>query len=158
MLSRFPILSHENADVPNHRLERRGLLHCVLAPPSWERPLHAMCMHLSLRERGRRRPLDTLYARLREIASDGLPLIVAGDFNDWRERATTTLERELGLTEVLVAATGRHARTFPSAMPMLRLDGIYVCGFGVQAARAHRGRPWALLSDHLVISEGLARD
>ncbi len=157
VLSRFPILSHENADVSNHRFERRGLLHCVIAVPGWRRNLHCVCVHLSLHERGRRRQLDAICQRLEEITSRGLPAIVAGDFNDWRQRATTVMERELGMTEVLVAATGRHARTFPSALPMLQLDRIYVSGFEVESARTHKGKPWSLLSDHLAVSAELRR-
>jgi endonuclease/exonuclease/phosphatase family metal-dependent hydrolase len=157
VLSRYPIVSHENEDVSSHRFERRGMLHCVLAVPGWERELHCVCVHLSLHERGRRRQLAAICARLREITSSGQPVIVAGDFNDWRQRASRVMEDELGLTEVLVAATGRHARTFPSAMPMLQLDRIYVRGFEVQGARAHRGKPWSLLSDHLALSAELRR-
>jgi len=157
VLSRFPILSQENEDVSDHRFERRGLLHCVVAVPGWRRNLHCVCVHLSLHERGRRRQLDAICERLAEIASRRLPVIVAGDFNDWRQRATNVLEKELGMQEVLVAATGRHARTFPSALPVLRLDRIYVSGFEVQAAKAHRGRPWSLLSDHLAVSAELRR-
>ena len=157
VLSRFPIVSHENEDVSNHRFERRGILHCVLAVPGWQRDLHCVCVHLSLHERGRRRQLDAICGRLRELISSGEPVIVAGDFNDWRQRASRVMEDALGLTEVLVAATGRHARTFPSALPVLQLDRIYVRGFEVQGARAHRGKPWSLLSDHLALSAELRR-
>jgi endonuclease/exonuclease/phosphatase family metal-dependent hydrolase len=157
VLSRFPIVSHENEDVSNHRFERRGLLHCVVAVPGWRRNLHCVCVHLSLHERGRRRQLDAICERLAEITSRKLPVIVAGDFNDWRQRASRVMERELGMSEVLVAATGRHARTYPSAMPVLRLDRIYVRGFEVESARAHRGKPWSLLSDHLAVSAELKR-
>ena len=157
VLSRFPILDHHNTDVSNHRFERRGLLHCILDVPGWANPLHCVCVHLSLHERGRRRQLDALCERLDDIVSQDQPVIVAGDFNDWRERATDVLARELGMTEALLAATGRHGRTFPSAMPVLRLDRIYVRGFEVKAARAHRGKPWSLLSDHLAVSAELRR-
>ncbi len=157
VLSRFPIVSHENEDVSNHRFERRGILHCVVAVPGWQGDLHYVCVHLSLHERGRRRQLDAICGRLREITSSGQPVILAGDFNDWRQRASRVMEDELGLTEVLVAATGRHARTFPSALPMLQLDRIYVRGFAVEGARAHRGKPWSLLSDHLALSAELRR-
>lgn len=157
VLSRFPILEQRNTDVSDHRFERRGLLHCVIGVPGWPQPLHCVCVHLSLHERGRRRQLDAVCDRLHGIVAQGLPVIVAGDFNDWRERATGVLARKLGMTEALLAATGRHGRTFPSAMPVLRLDRIYVRGFDVRAARAHRGRPWSRLSDHLALSAELRR-
>lgn len=158
VLSRFPIVAHENADVSNHRFERRGLLHCVLAPAGWGRELHCVCVHLSLHERGRRRQLEAIGERVSQLVPRDAPLIVAGDFNDWRQRASAVLEDGLGLREAMVAATGRHARTFPSAMPLLHLDRIYVRGFEIQGARAHRGRPWSLLSDHLAVSAELRPD
>jgi len=157
ILSRFPFLSFENEDVSDHRFERRGLLHSVVAIPGWRRNLHCVCVHLSLHEGGRGRQLDAIAGRLQELAARDLPIIVAGDFNDWRQRASAILERRLGLTEVSVAQHGRAARTFPSLMPMLRLDRIYVRGFTVAAAQVHRGKPWSMLSDHLAVSAEIER-
>ena len=157
ILSRFPFVSSENTDVSDHRFERRGLLHCVLAVPGWRRNLHCVCVHLSLHERGRNRQLEAISGRLEELASRELPMIVAGDFNDWRHRATAILERRLGMTEASVARHGRAARTFPSMLPLLQLDRIYVRGFKVAGATVHRGKPWSRLSDHLAISADLQR-
>ncbi len=157
ILSRFPFLSHENEDVSDHRYERRGLLHSVVSVPRWRRNLHLVCVHLSLHERGRSRQLEAISGRLEELASRNLPMIVAGDFNDWRHRATSILERRLGMTEVSLAHHGRAARTFPSFLPVLRLDRIYVRGFEVTASRVHRGKPWSMLSDHLAVSAELVR-
>jgi endonuclease/exonuclease/phosphatase family metal-dependent hydrolase len=158
ILSRFPFVSFENEDVSDHRFERRGLLHCVVAVPGWRRNLHCVCVHLSLHERGRTRQLEAISGRLEELASRELPMIVAGDFNDWRHRATAILERRLGMTEVSVAHHGRAARTFPSMLPLLQLDRIYVRGFAVTGSTVHRGKPWSMLSDHLAISADLKRD
>jgi len=156
ILSRFPIVSFETEDVSNHRFERRGLLHCVVAVKGWRRNLHCVCVHLSLHERGRRRQLDAIAARLDELAARGAPIIVAGDFNDWRHRATAVLEDRLGMAEVSIARHGRVARTFPSLLPMFRLDRIYVRGFEIVSSHVHRGAPWAMLSDHLAVSAQLA--
>ncbi len=157
ILSRFPFLSSENEDVSDHRFERRGLLHSVVAIPGWRRNLHCVCVHLSLHESGRGRQLEAISGRLEELASRDLPIIVAGDFNDWRHRASAILERRLGMTEVSVVHHGRAARTYPSLMPFLRLDRIYVRGFKVAASRVHRGRPWSMLSDHLAVSAEIER-
>ena len=157
VLSRFPILSSENEDVSDHRFERRGLLHTVVKVPGWKRNLHCVCVHLSLHERGRGRQLDAIAARMEEIADNQMPIIVAGDFNDWRQRASGILEKKLGMTEVSVAAGGRHSRTFPSLLPLLRLDRIYVRGFKVLKTQVHRGAPWSQLSDHLAVSAELER-
>ena len=156
ILSRFPILSSDNYDVSNHRFERRGLLHCKIGVPGLAQPIDCACIHLSLDERGRRRQLDALADRL--AAPPGTSMIVAGDFNDWRHSATRVLSQRLGLAEVSVLCNGKPARTFPSILPMLRLDRIYVRGFSVISARAHRERPWRLLSDHLAVSAELSYD
>ena len=157
VLSRFPIVSSENADVSDHRFERRGMLHAVVRVPGWKRNLHCVCVHLSLHERGRRRQLDAIGARLEQLVESRMPIIVAGDFNDWRQRATRILEQSLGMTEVSVASGAGHLRTFPSLLPLLRLDRIYVRGFEVLGSRVHRGAPWSLLSDHLALSADLER-
>jgi endonuclease/exonuclease/phosphatase family metal-dependent hydrolase len=157
ILSRFPFVSFENEDVSDHRFERRGLLHSVLAIPGWRRNLHCVCVHLSLHQSGRNRQLETISGRLEELASRDVPMIVAGDFNDWRHRATSVLQQRLGMTEVSVAHHGRAARTFPSLLPFLQLDRIYVRGFSVAASSVHRGKPWSMLSDHLAVSAELDR-
>lgn len=157
VLSRFPILSSENEDVSDHRFERRGLLHTVVSVPGWKRNLHCICVHLSLHERGRRRQLDAIAARLEALADKRLPIIIAGDFNDWRQRASPILEKSLGMTEASFAAGGRHGRTYPSLLPMFHLDRIYVRGFRVLRSSVHRGPPWSLLSDHLALSAELER-
>jgi len=157
ILSRYPIVSAANADVSSHRFERRGLLHSVVTVPGWPRNLHCLCVHLSLHERGRRLQTEAIADRLAELIRRGLPVVIAGDFNDWRHRASAVLEKRLGMREVSVAHHGRAARTFPSFLPLLRLDRIYVHGFEVLAAKVHRGAPWSMLSDHLALSADLQR-
>jgi len=155
ILSRYPIVSAANADVSSHRFERRGLLHSVVTVPGWRRNLHCLCVHLSLHERGRRLQTEAIAGRLAELIRRGLPVVIAGDFNDWRHRASAVLEKRLGMREVSVSHHGRAARTFPSFLPLLRLDRIYVHGFEVLSAKVHRGAPWTMLSDHLALSADL---
>jgi endonuclease/exonuclease/phosphatase family metal-dependent hydrolase len=154
ILSRFPIVSFDNHDVSNHRFERRGLLHCRIAVPGMDKPLDCACIHLSLDERGRRRQIEAVATHL--SGPRDAPMIVAGDFNDWRHSASAAMSRRLGLEEVSVMHNGKPARTFPSIMPVLRLDRIYVRGFEVLGAQAHRGAPWRILSDHLALSAELS--
>jgi endonuclease/exonuclease/phosphatase family metal-dependent hydrolase len=116
-----------------------------------------VCVHLSLHEGGRSRQLEAISGRLEELASRDAPIIIAGDFNDWRHRASAILERRLGMTEAAVAHHGRAQATFPSMMPLLRLDRIYVRGFKVNTSTVHKGKPWSRLSDHLAVSADLAR-
>jgi endonuclease/exonuclease/phosphatase family metal-dependent hydrolase len=121
--------------------------------PGLAAPLDCACIHLSLDERGRRRQLDALATHL--AGPREAPMIVAGDFNDWRHAASRPMLQRLGLIDAAVAHAGKPARTFPSILPVLRLDRIYVRGFAVLGAQAHRGQPWRLLSDHLAVSADL---
>ena len=157
VMSKFPIVHYQNHDVSVAGPEKRGLLHCVLSVPGWRRNLHCVCVHLSLHERGRRRQLDAIVERLGEVAARGLPIVVAGDFNDWRQRATRVLAERLGMQEVTAIYGDRPARTFPSLLPVLRLDRIYIRGFSVVEASVHVGAPWSLLSDHLALGAVLKR-
>lgn len=155
ILSRFPIISAENQDVSANRFEKRGLLHCEVA--LGELRLHCLCVHFALNERGRRRQLTALTERVQRLVPAGAPLVVAGDFNDWRNSAGRKLVAELELKEVFRDQRGRPARTFPSTFPLLRLDRIYARGFSVRHAEVHHGLPWSRISDHAALSVELER-
>lgn len=148
LLSRYPIAHWKNHDVSISGPERRGMLHCALDVPGCALPVHAICVHLGLREAHRHRQLALLCNLIhREVPADA-PLIVAGDFNDWRRNAHRILARGAGLHEVFVQAHGRAARTFPVGFPMLQLDRIYVRNVGAHSPVALPRQPWSRLSDH----------
>lgn len=147
LMSRFPIVSWTNHDASHPGDETRGLLHAVLQPPAGPE-LHVICVHLGLRETHRRHQLQQLCDLVLHGMPVDAPVVVAGDFNDWRLRGHRLLTDCAGLHEVFVAAHGAPARTFPSRYPVLRLDRIYA-----RNARVHRPvvlprRPWSHLSDH----------
>lgn len=154
ILSRHLILSSDNQDVSAHRFERRGLLHCEISVPGVDVPVHCVCVHLGLTARGRRQQMEALAERMERLAADA-PLIIAGDFNDWRNRADELLGRRLGLVEAFGSGKGRPARSFPSTLPFFRLDRIYVRGFRVRQAQVHYGAPWAQISDHAALTADL---
>jgi endonuclease/exonuclease/phosphatase family metal-dependent hydrolase len=155
ILSRHAILSTDNQDVSDHRFERRGLLHCEVSLPGLDVPVHCVCVHLGLMAGSRRRQMEALAERMERLAPDGAPLIIAGDFNDWRNRADNLLGRRLGLIEAFGREGGRPPRSFPSALPFFRLDRIYVRGFSVSRAQVHFGEPWSRISDHAVLTADL---
>jgi endonuclease/exonuclease/phosphatase family metal-dependent hydrolase len=155
ILSRFPILAQHNQDVTHLRFEKRGLLHCALKVPGMERALHCVCVHLSLFGRSRRRQLDALATRIETIVPADAPLLIAGDFNDWRNRAHDQLAERLGMFEVFGGAAGRPPKSFPSALPLFRLDRIYVRGLAVTRSEVHFGGPWSRISDHAALSAHL---
>jgi endonuclease/exonuclease/phosphatase family metal-dependent hydrolase len=147
LLSKFPILRQHNHDVSVRGHEGRGLLHCVIEVPAGGGELHAVCTHLGLRGEHRRRQLALLCEMLHDAVPADAPLVVAGDFNDWRGRGHPLL-RGCGLREAFVDAHGRLARSFPSRLPVLPLDRIYVRGATTHEPRVLAGRPWSHLSDH----------
>ncbi len=151
ILSRFPILHSLNSDISAHRFESRGLLHAGLALPSGA-IVHCLCAHFGLFVKGRRAQTQALIDYVRAAIPDGAPLIIAGDFNDWRNHLERTLHDELGLHDAFHLHHGQLARSFPAAWPMLRLDRIYVRGFTVSHSRVHSGGLWRRISDHAALS------
>ena len=147
LLSKFPILSFDNHDVSISGPERRGMLHCVLDVPGAAQNLHAVCVHLGLRESHRQAQIKMLCELIDDLPADA-PLVVAGDFNDWQLRGHHHLSRRAGLQEVFIQANGEAARTFPARWPMLRLDRIYVRGATAQRPVVLPRKPWSHLSDH----------
>jgi len=148
VMSKFPIVHYQNHDVSIAGPEKRGLLHCVLQIPNYPQQVHVICVHLGLAEAHRQQQLDLLCKITRTELPAEAPLIVAGDFNDWRRRANDILWREAGLREIFVTAYGEPAKTFPAIFPVLSLDRIYVRNARVHAPMVLPRRPWSHLSDH----------
>ncbi len=148
VMTKFPIVRYQNHDVSVAGPEKRGLLHCVLSVPGHTQQVHAICVHLGLAESHRQQQLDLLCQMVRGEVPDNAPLIVAGDFNDWRRRANDLLQREIGLNEVFVTAYGESAKTFPARFPLLSLDRIFVRNASVHLPVVLPRRPWSHLSDH----------
>jgi len=163
LLSRYTLIESENIDISDHRFEGRGILHCVLQIGT--RRVHCLCAHLGLFEDSRVRQADALVARIRATVPDDEPLIIAGDFNDWRNQLARRLTDRLGVREAFedhdhgrlfpwlqgLRTRPLPARTFPSAFPLLRLDRVYLRGFSVERPVVLYGGHWRQLSDHAPI-------
>ena len=171
LLSRFPVVSATNQDVSDHAFESRGILHCVVETPKGN--IHCYVIHLGLFARSRRRQVEALIGAVSTSSPPDAPVIIAGDFNDWTNELSDCLRTELGVTEVfdrdapvrgfgqyfrMLAGRGpklQPARTFPAALPWLRLDRIYVRGIDIESAQVLHGAMWAKLSDHAPIVASL---
>jgi endonuclease/exonuclease/phosphatase family metal-dependent hydrolase len=151
ILSKFPFVSWENIDISTNRLERRGLLHGVLKVPHGHAELHLICLHLNLFGSGRRVQVKRLADRVRSFVPDGGPLLIAGDFNDWRGQACKSLREQLAVEEVGLTSLGRHARTFPAWFPVLPLDRIYFRDLKLVNLDVQDRHHWRMLSDHQAI-------
>jgi endonuclease/exonuclease/phosphatase family metal-dependent hydrolase len=155
ILSRYPILKWDNQDISAHRFESRGVLHCEMAIPESNIVLHSLCVHLGLFSKGQTQQMKELVERVQRVVPENAPLIIAGDFNDWRNQAGGLLANELNLHEAFEVNSGRLARSYPCAFPLLRMDRIYVRGLSVQHAEVHAHRPWSKISDHAALSATL---
>lgn len=151
VLSRFPIEHDENHDVSVGESEKRGLLYCRITPPALAFPIHVASVHLGLWESHRRAQLMMMAKWVNSLPA-GEPVVVAGDFNDWRQRANPLLQAEAGLEEIFTRTHGRPARTFPVGFPLLRLDRIYVKNAHASRPSALSLRHWRHLSDHAPLS------
>jgi endonuclease/exonuclease/phosphatase family metal-dependent hydrolase len=156
ILSKHSLVAWENIDVSTNPVEQRGLLHAEIHPPGLGKPLHVICIHFDVHEYGRKKQVRMLAERIASRVPDDCPLIVAGDFNDWKERAGHVLESELSLVEAYKSLHGSCARSFPCRFPLLRLDRIYIRGLVPIAAECKSGKPWSDLSDHAALYAELA--
>jgi len=128
ILSMYPFASWENIDISVIPRSNRSILHGVIELPHKNTRLHTLCVHLGLLEQERREQLQALTDRINSHVPRDEPMIIAGDFNDWRRRAECHLHADLGLEELFLHMHGRHAVTFPVWAPLLPVDRIYYRG------------------------------
>src|SRR4029434_2466912 len=91
VLSRFPIIGQDTCAVSAHLFESRGLLHCEIKLGARMPVLHCLNVDLGLFERGRQRQIAWLVDRIKTTVPKTAPLIIAGDFNDWRSKGDRAL-------------------------------------------------------------------
>ncbi|MEM8564660.1 MAG: endonuclease/exonuclease/phosphatase family protein [Pseudomonadota bacterium] len=151
ILSMYPFLSWENIDVSIFRRSSRSILHGVIEIPGRSLRLHTLCVHLGLLEQERREQFQALTRRIDQHVPKDEPMIIAGDFNDWRRKAEDHLHQDLGLEELFVNMQGRHARTFPVWAPMLSVDRIYYRGLKPISCKRMFTGEWRDLSDHAAL-------
>lgn len=151
VLSRHPLDPKHNVNITVNRLEKRGVLHCEIYPEGWGCPLVVLNAHLNLLHKDRLKQYAAIIDYITDEIDPSLPLILAGDFNDWRKKATSRL-KDLGLQEAFETLYGKNPATFPAKLPLLCLDRIYIKNLTVKNAIVHAGVPFDELSDHLPIS------
>lgn len=134
LLSRFPILSHQNQDISDHRMEQRGLLHARVGIGGHE--VHCFVVHLGLFAGSRSRQVGALVSRIEEVVPPSAPILIAGDFNDWTNVLSDILVERLGLHEVFATAPrGNNVE-----LPRLR-DSVRMLG---RVLRGGEASPWRL--------------
>ncbi len=142
LLSRWPVIASGHSDVSDHRFEQRGLLHAELLVEG--QSVHVIVVHLGLIHASRERQVQRLGQFIEEQVPPEAPLVVAGDFNDWGAQLLRPMSRMN-----LHTFEGIRLATFPSRLPLLHLDRIYVRGMRLVSAHVPHGKAWSRMSDHL---------
>ncbi|MGI4861958.1 MAG: endonuclease/exonuclease/phosphatase family protein [Janthinobacterium lividum] len=143
ILSPHPLDLGGRWDISAHRFERRGLLAARMTFAG--KVITLLCAHLALTRSARLRQMAWIAEWIGSGAPEG-PLILAGDFNDWKNDSVPIF-REVGLIEV-ATALGVSGRTFPAFSPALALDKMFVRGMApLEWVAADQKAAW--LSDHL---------
>jgi endonuclease/exonuclease/phosphatase family metal-dependent hydrolase len=150
ILSRFPIAHAHNYDLSVPHREPRGCLRAdVLLPDG--RSLHVFDLHLGLSGGERRKQAAMLFSAdlLRDTAL-AAPLVLCGDFNMWSPLPGPIFRLlRTALFDAAGVARARRA-TYPSTLPLLRLDRAYVnAGVEVKACGVVNDPRTRAASDHL---------
>jgi endonuclease/exonuclease/phosphatase family metal-dependent hydrolase len=151
VLSRFRVERWHHVDISVARHEPRALLHVEIRRGDGV-PITILCIHFGLRLAERRYQSQLLKDYIAREVPPGAPVIMAGDFNDWRGRGGAVIAGAPAFKEAIRETTGRYGRTFPSFLPFLPLDRIYFRNLRLQNARViRRLEPETHLSDHLPV-------
>lgn len=140
LFSRWPMSAVAVHDLSVKRREPRSAIEATVATESG--PLHIVAVHLGLAIAERRRQARFLAG----LASSTrpIPTLMLGDFNDWFPIGSV----RAALATLLPERT--RLRTFPAALPLLKLDRIYLSVPGSLVA-SWTDPAARLCSDHLPI-------
>ncbi len=150
ILSKYGFDCSENINVSTMNRASRSILHGqIKLAGDPQITVHLICIHLGLFKAERASQTRALIKRILEEVPENEPLLMAGDFNDWRNRLSHLLDDELNVKEAFFSLEGKHARSFPAIKPALCVDRIYYRGMRAVDAQCLIGKPWRLLSDHV---------
>ncbi|HHF7348627.1 TPA: endonuclease/exonuclease/phosphatase family protein [Legionella feeleii] len=151
ILSKYPFERFENINLSSMNRASRSILHSQvkIGEGLQQVNVHLLCVHLGLFKAERSSQCSALMQRISEAVPEHEPLLMAGDFNDWRRHLSKPLAEELGINEAFYSMRGHHARSFPAIKPAFCVDRIYFRGMRVSEAYCLKGKPWRMLSDHL---------
>jgi endonuclease/exonuclease/phosphatase family metal-dependent hydrolase len=152
ILSKFPILEWENHNISTNKFECRGLLHAKVKVPNLQKDLHLYNTHLNLLEKGRKIQAKKIIQILENTTHTHDPLLMAGDFNDWKKSIIHFLAEHLEIIEAFHHFHGEVKKTYPSFFPGLSLDRIFFKNLIIEDAIHHNEQSWKGLSDHLPLT------
>jgi endonuclease/exonuclease/phosphatase family metal-dependent hydrolase len=124
ILSRWPFTTHHQISLRYRETKPRGAQLVVVQTP--EGPLHLVNWHLSLTGAMRRWQALHLLGHKLFLESSGLPTMIIGDTNDWRNQLHHAPFHEHGFRQV--TSPLRTFRSFPAMLAMGALDKAFVRG------------------------------
>ncbi len=155
-LSRFPILRERNIELSiAESWIRRGCQHTTLDLDGNGRRLEAFNLHLGLSAKERVKQIELL-RQSAELAGVeySTPVLVAGDFNDWRSLLFPVFTNGMGFSCATERKRGPYPviPTYPSFSPQGGLDRIYHRGpLRLMSAHSCRLQVARVASDHLPV-------
>jgi endonuclease/exonuclease/phosphatase family metal-dependent hydrolase len=156
-LSRWPIVEKHQISLRLKNKKPRGAQIAVVETP--EGMLKVVNVHLGLAETERAWQVRHLFGHTAFRQTEGLPELIAGDFNDWRNQLCNGPMIEHGFYHITHPPS--RFRSFPAYFPLGSLDKAFCRqGVGIMEARVVGGVHASHASDHrpLVIDFHLKRD
>ena len=146
LLSRWPLRSHHQIQLTRQAKKPRGAQMAVIETP--QGAIQVVNWHLGLAERERHWQARRLLEHHLFCEGRGLPQLIVGDFNDWRNTLASGPFAVHGFHH-LTAPISRF-RSFPAYLPLGSLDKAFWRGsFTQPTAHISKRRPARDASDHL---------
>ena len=145
ILSKQAFLHTQNIDISRWKFSRRGILMGRL-----ESGVYVLCAHFGLLGLERRYQMRDLLRLIESHIPPNEPLVIAGDFNDWRLSLDKKFKRN-GFKEAYSECGIKPARTFPAKLPLLSVDRIYYRNIHLIDVKVLKQHPWKKLSDHCAL-------
>ena len=151
ILSKYPISKWKNIDISTNKYEKRGLLHVTINLPDKNKSVELLSTHLNLLQGSRKKQTLKIIDYIETNIDKHSSLVFCGDFNDWKNKVTSTLNERLELKEINLELHGRLLKTYPSHFPILKLDRIYYKNLKPISTKLDSSNLDLRLSDHLPI-------
>ena len=146
LLSRWPLDVRHQISIRQGQKKPRGAQSVVVQTP--EGPLHLVNFHLGLAERERHWQIDHLLNHRLFREAEGLPSLICGDYNDWRNTLCRGCLAEQGFSQA--TAPPSRFRSFPAYFPLGSLDKAFHRGpVEVKQTRIAVSAMARVASDHL---------
>ncbi len=145
LLSRWPMSEVRHLSLTLHYRKCRGAQVVRVETPQGS--LRLVSVHLGLLEKQRRQQIRRLLEQEELCDADGPPVLLVGDFNDWRNRLCA---RELERNGFRHAThPPRSFRTFPAMLPLLAVDKVFHRGgINIEKIRVMGSMAARQASDH----------